>query len=357
MTATPVRHRRVPPTTTTAPGTGQTGTGRPGSTAAPGTEAAGEGRGAGSGVARALVSVITTVVMVAAVAAFLFLAVGPRVLGYQTSTMLTGSMSPLINPGDVVVTVPVAVQNLRVGDIITYHIPVEDQRVETHRIIDLTINNQGTATVRTKGDANNGPDPWTATLAGGQVDRQVFTVPYLGNAIRALRDPVVLKVLMYGAPAALVLLLLASIWRKNPDAGTAAADTGAGTAAGVGAAAGRPLPAFDRRPLRRLAREMKSKEAARKFAAAYARLLPARVERISHALRTGNTELAMDAVLSLKTSSSMVGALRMEQHCLRLEHALATTDHTAAIRAGDAVREHQAQLEKALGGHTARRAA
>ncbi|GAB2736697.1 signal peptidase I [Arthrobacter bambusae] len=337
MTAAPVRHRRVPPTTTTAPGTGQTG-----------TEAAGEGRGAGSGVARALVSVITTVVMVAAVAAFLFLAVGPRVLGYQTSTMLTGSMSPLINPGDVVVTVPVAVQELKVGDIITYHIPVEDQRVETHRIIDLTINNQGTATVRTKGDANNGPDPWTAALAGGQVDRQVFTVPYLGNAIRALRDPVVLKVLMYGAPAALVLLLLASIWRKNPDAGNAAADTGAGTAAG------RPLPAFDRRPLRRLAREMKSKEAARKFAAAYARLLPARVERISHALRTGNTELAMDAVLSLKTSSSMVGALRMEQHCLRLEHALATTDHTAAARAGDAVREHQAQLEKALDGHTAR---
>ncbi|MFF2296776.1 signal peptidase I [Arthrobacter sp. NPDC058127] len=356
MTAAPVRHRRVPPTTTTAPGTDRPGSAAaPGTTAAPGTGAAGEGRGAGSGVARALVSVITTVVMVAAVAAFLFLAVGPRVLGYQTSTMLTGSMSPLINPGDVVVTVPVAVQNLKVGDIITYHIPVEDQRVETHRIIDLTINNQGTATVRTKGDANNGPDPWTATLAGGQVDRQVFTVPYLGNAIRALRDPVVLKVLMYGAPAALVLLLLASIWRKNPDAGTAAADTAA-TAAGT-AAAGRPLPAFDRRPLRRLAREMKSKEAARKFAAAYARLLPARVERISHALSTGDTELAMDAVLSLKTSSSMVGALRMEQHCLRLEHALATTDHTAAARAGDAVREHQAQLEKALDGHTARRAA
>ncbi|MFF2296873.1 signal peptidase I [Arthrobacter sp. NPDC058127] len=356
MTAAPVRHRRVPPTTTTAPGTDRPGTENAG------TEAAGEGRGAGPGVARALVGVVTTAVMVAAVAAFLFLAVGPRVLGYQTSTMLTGSMSPLINPGDVVVTVPVAVQELKVGDIITYHIPVEDQRVETHRIIELAVNSQGTATVRTKGDANNGPDPWTAALAGGQVDRQVFTVPYLGNAIRALRDPVVLKVLMYGAPAALVLLLLASIWRKNPDAGTAAEDNAAGTAGGVGdavtgAAAGRPLPAFDRRPLRRLAREMKSKEAARKFAAAYARLLPARVERISHALSTGNTELAMDAVLSLKTSSSMVGALRMEQHCLRLEHALATTDHTAAARAGDAVREHQAQLEKALGGHTARRAA
>ncbi|MDQ0212103.1 signal peptidase I [Arthrobacter bambusae] len=296
---------------------------------------------------RAMVNVITTTVMVAAVAAFLFLAVGPRVLGYQTSTMLTGSMSPLINPGDVVVTVPVAVKDLKVGDIITYHIPVEDQRVETHRIIDLVVNSQGTATVRTKGDANNGADPWTATLAAGQVDRQVFTVPYLGNAIRTLRDPVVLKVLMYGAPAALVVMVLVSIWRKKPEVDD---DADAG-------AAQRPLPAFDRRPLKRLAREMKSKEAAEKFAAAYARLLPQRVDKISHALSSGDSNLAMDAVLSLKTSSSMVGALRMEQHCVRLEHALVMTDHTAAIQAGELVREHQPQLEKALGGHTMRRAA
>ena len=323
-------------------------------TATPATEKPGtrDKHGTGSRIARSFVRLITTTLMVAAVVAFLFLAVGPRVLGYQTSTMLTGSMSPLINPGDVVVTVPVAVRDLKVGDIITYHIPVEDQRVETHRIIDLAVNSQGTATVRTKGDANNGADPWTATLAAGQVDRQVFTVPYLGNAIRALRDPVVLKVLMYGAPAALVVMVLVSIWRKKPEDDDA---VDAGTAGDAGA--GRALPAFDRRPLKRLAREMKSKEAAEKFAAAYARLLPHRVDKISHALSTGNSDLAMDAVLSLKTSSSMVGALRMEQHCVRLEHALVTTDHTAAIEAGELVRQHQPQLEKALGGHTTRRAA
>ncbi|WP_284983420.1 signal peptidase I [Arthrobacter sp. efr-133-TYG-118] len=345
MTASSVRQRRVSPTATTTatPVSVKTGTEKPDT----GTTGTDKHRGVGSRIARAMVSVITSTVMVTAIATFLFLAVGPRVLGYQTSTMLTGSMSPLINPGDVVVTVPVAVQNLKVGDIITYHIPVEDQRVETHRIIDLAVNSQGTATVRTKGDANNGADPWTAALTGGQVDRQVFTVPYLGNAIRALRDPVVLKVLMYGAPAALVVMLLVSIWRKKPE-DNAAVDAGA---------AERPLPAFDRRPLKRLAREMKSKEAAEKFAAAYARLLPQRVDKISHALSTGNSDLAMDAVLSLKTSSSMVGALRMEQHCVRLEHALVMTDHTAAIQAGELVRQHQPQLEKALSGSTTRRAA
>ncbi|UVJ38147.1 signal peptidase I [Arthrobacter sp. CJ23] len=331
MTASPLRTtRRVDRTATTA--------------AAPGADTK---RGIGPRVVQAFVRLITTAVMVVAVAAFLFLAIGPRVLGYQTSTMLTGSMSPLINPGDVVVTVPVPVQDLKVGDIITYHIPVDDQRVETHRIIDLAVNNQGTATVRTKGDANNGADPWTATLAAGHVDREAFAVPYLGNAIRAFRDPLVLNTLMYGAPAVLVVMLLVSIWRKKPEEDDdAAADADL---------AERPLPALDRRPLRRLAREMNSKDAARNFAASYTRLLPQRVDRISHALSAGNSNLAMDAVLSLKTSSSMVGALRMEQHCARLERALVMVDHTAAAEAAQDVRRHRPQLEKALGGQTARR--
>ncbi|MDD7837373.1 signal peptidase I [Paenarthrobacter sp. AB444] len=147
---------------------------------------------------------------------FLFLAIGPRVLGYQTSTMLTGSMSPLINPGDVVVTVPTPVQDVKVGDIITYHIPVEDQRVETHRIVEITTTADGGVAVQTKGDANNGLDPWIATLQGKTVDKQVATIPYVGNAIRVLREPMVLNTLMYGAPAILVIGMLVSIWTKDP---------------------------------------------------------------------------------------------------------------------------------------------
>lgn len=152
-------------------------------------------------------------IMVVATAAFLFLAVGPRVFGYQTSTMLTGSMSPLINPGDVVVSVPTPVTDLKVGDIVTYHIPVEDQRIETHRITDVTHAGAST-TIQTKGDANNGADPWTATMAEDHAFTTVAVIPHLGDAIRALRSPVVGKVLLYGAPAVLVLLLLTSIWSK-----------------------------------------------------------------------------------------------------------------------------------------------
>lgn len=175
----------------------------------------------GAGIARRVANGLATAAVVVALAAFLFLAVGPRVFGYQTSTMLTGSMAPLINAGDVVVTFPTPGKDLKVGDVITYSIPVEDHRVETHRVIEVLANPDGTTAVRTKGDANSGADPWTATLHGSTVHKYVLTIPQMGQAIRVLRQPVILNTLMYGAPAVLVIGLLASIWRRNPE--TAAA--------------------------------------------------------------------------------------------------------------------------------------
>jgi signal peptidase len=163
--------------------------------------------------------------LILAVLAFAFLAIGPRILGYQTSTMLTGSMAPVINPGDVVVTVPTPVKDVKVGDVITYHIPVEDHRVETHRITEVTTTADGGTAVQTKGDANNGIDPWVATLEGTTVDKQVATIPCVGNAIRALREPIVANILMYGAPAVLVIGMLASIWSKDPKDNKPATET------------------------------------------------------------------------------------------------------------------------------------
>ena len=53
-------------------------------------------------VLRRLASGLSTALVALAAVAFLLLAVGPHVLGYRTATMLTGSMAPGINPGDVV---------------------------------------------------------------------------------------------------------------------------------------------------------------------------------------------------------------------------------------------------------------
>ena len=171
---------------------------------------------------RRALTVLSTTLFALALTAFLAMAVGPRIFGYHTLTMLTGSMAPLINPGDVVVTMPVPASEIKVGDIIIYHIPVEDQRVETHRVTQLTTNADGSIVVQTKGDANNGIDPWLATITAPTVDRHVATVPYVGQAIRTLREPLILNTLMYGAPAVLVVTMLVGIWRKSPDENTAA---------------------------------------------------------------------------------------------------------------------------------------
>ena len=148
-----------------------------------------------------------------AVALFLLLAVGPHLLGYRTMTMLTGSMAPQINPGDVVVSSPVSVDELATGMVISYHIPVDDHRVVTHRIVAVEHGTDGSVTVQTKGDANNAADPWQATLHGETAYQVHAVIPRLGYAIEALRTPAVRTSLVYGAPALLAAWLLLGIWR------------------------------------------------------------------------------------------------------------------------------------------------
>lgn len=161
-------------------------------------------------------SATATTLVVLVVAALLVLAIGPRILGYQTHTMLTGSMAPMINPGDVAVTLAISVDDIRVGDVVTYDIPVEDRRTVTHRVVEILTDDNGATAIRTKGDANPGPDYWTAVLDGPKVDRYAFTIPYMGTAIRTLREPAVLNVLLYGVPAGLAPWMLISIWRRKP---------------------------------------------------------------------------------------------------------------------------------------------
>ena len=58
------------------------------------------------------------------------------------------------------------------------------------------------------------------------------------------------------------------------------------------------------------------------FAANYLQLLPIRLERVRLALTTAGLEGSLDAVLSLKTSSQMVGADRLAAFPADLERAM-----------------------------------
>ncbi|WNV76726.1 signal peptidase I [Geodermatophilus sp. DSM 44513] len=159
----------------------------------------------------------TRALVAVAVLAFALLAVGPHLTGYRTMTMLTGSMAPEIQPGDVVVATPLAVADVTEGMVITYHIPIDDHRVVSHRVVEVQRGAEGTVSVRTKGDANDHVDPWTAVLQGDTAYQVRAVVPELGHAITALRDPAVSSALVYGVPALLAGWLLLGIWRPRAD--------------------------------------------------------------------------------------------------------------------------------------------
>ena len=92
---------------------------------------------------RRMLNWVGNLLLLLCLAVFLLVAVGPHVFGYRTATMLTGSMEPGIMPGDVVVTTPEPASDVKVGDVISYHIPIEDRRVETHRVVKVIHRDNG----------------------------------------------------------------------------------------------------------------------------------------------------------------------------------------------------------------------
>jgi len=155
-----------------------------------------------------------------AVVAFGFLAIGPHVFGYRTMTMLTASMAPEIEPGDITVVTPLSVEDVTAGMVIAYNIPIDDHRVVTHRVLSVERGTDGSVTVQTKGDANEAMDPWKATLQGETAWQVQAVVPEVGSVIQALRTPAVSVVLRYGALALLAGWLLLGIWRPASAADT-----------------------------------------------------------------------------------------------------------------------------------------
>jgi signal peptidase I len=124
-------------------------------------------------------------------------------------------MSPEIDPGDVTIVTPIAISEVTEEMVITYHKPIDDRSLVTHRVVSIETGADGSVQVQTKGDANDAIDPWTASLQGDTAYEVRAVIPELGHLIQALRTPVVTQVLLYGAPTLLAGWLLMTIWRPT----------------------------------------------------------------------------------------------------------------------------------------------
>ena len=175
-------------------------------------EAAAAPAASGRSLARVAAGIATWIVLGLAVAILATVTLGPRLGLFQVETVLSGSMEPLFKPGDVLVVVPEPLSDVRAGQILSFHAPTPDHRVETHRVTRV-IHPGAHPVILTKGDANSTPDPWRARLHGTTAWRMVAVVPRAGSLIRTLREPWVHAVTVLLVPLLLAAAALRSIWR------------------------------------------------------------------------------------------------------------------------------------------------
>jgi signal peptidase I len=141
--------------------------------------------------------VLATVVVLVAVS------VVPRIAGWQTSVVMSGSMSPTLEQGDVVVVRPVAAARLTPGRIVLVDDPDAPGELRLHRIAAIEHGE-----LRLRGDANPRDD---SSLVAPAAVHGVGTLrlPFLGlPVVWAAGGDVVPLVLTGAALAALVALAL-----------------------------------------------------------------------------------------------------------------------------------------------------
>lgn len=116
----------------------------------------------------------------------LILVVGPKLLGYQSYIVYSGSMEPSVPMGALVVAKPVDPATIEVGDIIVFHSP--DQGVIlTHRVI-AAQEVDGQPLFHTKGDANDFIDPTTLKF-DDKVGKVVYDIPWMGYFLAYIGGP------------------------------------------------------------------------------------------------------------------------------------------------------------------------
>lgn len=107
-----------------------------------------------------------------------------EIFGYKAYIIVTDSMKPNINTGDIVV-IKKDESELKIGSVITYK---NKNELVTHRIVQIKETDNEKAYI-TKGDNNNVED--AEKVYAEQIEGNVVvTIPYLGNIILILKNRV-----------------------------------------------------------------------------------------------------------------------------------------------------------------------
>lgn len=173
---------------------------------------------ASDGLAYAVVSKLTTLLLVASLLAgwaILGLTVAQKVGGYEAYTVLSGSMRPGIQVGALILEHKVPATAIRKGDIVSFHPPGRNDAMITHRVVQLVTDPPGTAPGKyfaTQGDANSARDGGYLPVRGeyGRVTGWLNGVGYAAAFLQQLPVKIALLVIPLLLAASLVIM---NIWR------------------------------------------------------------------------------------------------------------------------------------------------
>lgn len=139
----------------------------------------------------------------------------PRLTGSTAYTVLTGSMRPSLPPGTLIVVKPIAPEDIRIGDVLTYQLESGEPEVITHRVVSMGATTDGEHRLTLRGDANNTDDePVIAQQVRGSL---WYSVPYLGYVNSALtgEQRIWLTRVVVGGLLAYALVMLFGAWRDK----------------------------------------------------------------------------------------------------------------------------------------------
>lgn len=169
--------------------------------------------GAGGALRQRVAAVLGAVLLFTVCAVALFTIVIPFALGAQSYTVLTGSMRPVLDPGHLIAVRPTPIDEITVGDIVTYQLRSGEPEVVTHRVVGVGTDGAGERVLLTQGDANNVADelPVRAVQVRGVL---VYAMPWLGY-VNVWATPTVKSVIATALGAAAIGWGLLSLWRDG----------------------------------------------------------------------------------------------------------------------------------------------
>jgi signal peptidase I len=159
-----------------------------------------------------------TVLTVGALAGALCFAAGIAAFAFGVSPLVveSGSMSPTIKTGALVIARDIPAKSLEVGDVV--RVKTAPHASVTHRIVKIT-HRPKSATLRLKGDANKVPDAQIYTVE--QAGLVLFSIPFAGRVVAAASGP--LGLFLLGGYVAFVVMILVEERRSrgpSPPGGT-----------------------------------------------------------------------------------------------------------------------------------------